>query len=184
MKTRLWYCVGMMAISFCTHAQTYLEAGYSGATIFHPGANVTYGKVLGTKTNERRNTRQEWIGGLGAGFYYHKNRHTGVYVNPLIEWIKTNRKGFQYGLELPVGYLRTFIPNVYQIQENSQIDRLPFAGTSHLVISPALRLGHRFSENSFINGWYIKNRVMLITPYAGGLTPQYFLEAGLVKSLK
>jgi hypothetical protein len=162
---------------------SYLEIGYSGATIFHPGVTIGWGKPVSFNYNENKGTMNEIVIGGQVGMYYHNNRHTGVYGGVVPQWTKTSKKGFQYGFELPVGYLRTFIPGVYETDESGNINHLSFAGTNHFIISPAFRLGHHFKEDFPVDAWFIKNRLMLMMPYPGGMTSQYFLEIGIVKNL-
>lgn len=182
MKSRIFVGAFLwLLVNTSSRAQTQIEAGYAGATITHPGATFRYGKTL--IGSERGSTKRiDVLATARAGVYFHRNRHAGVYFDIGIEWIRTTRKGFQFGVDLPAGYLRAFIPKVYQISGSGEINKLPWAGTSHLIISPALRLGHTLS-NSYVNAWYIKNRVMLIHQYTGGTTPQFLLEAGVVKSI-
>lgn len=165
-------------------AISYLELGYSGATIFHPGITCSFSKPIFFKTNQEKNSLSEIQLGLQAGIYYHKNMHTGLYIGPVAKWIKTSSKGFEYGFNLELGYLRTFISDVYEITGSGEIKHIQLAGTNHFTIFPSFRLGHRFKNESFINGWFINNGLMVIMPYAGNMTSQYFIEAGIVKRFK
>ena len=160
-----------------------LEVAYSGATIFHPGLAINYTKPIATKRNETRQSQHEFLIGGNAGFYFHKRRHTAVYAGANAAWIKTSRKGFQYGFELPFGYLRAFVPNVYELDASGDVKKLSLVGTNHVTVSPAFRLGHRYSDDALINGWFVKNRLMFVAPYAGGVAKQYLLEVGIVKLL-
>jgi hypothetical protein len=168
--------------SLSCRAQVYLDADYSGATITHPGLQGGYGRFLINKQSEELKGN-ELLAMVRAGFYFHRDRHTGVYGTIGLEWIRTSPGGFQFGFELPVGYLRTFIPKVYELTENGDVNNLGMAGTNHLILSPALRLGHTISSH-YLNSWFIKNRVMIINGYVGGSTQQYMLEAGVAKILK
>ncbi len=123
----------------------------------------------------------ELLLGIQAGMYYHSNMHTGVYAGGTGKWIKTSANGFQYGFDLELGYLRTFIPQVYEINNAGEIKQVPFAGTNHFELFPSFRLGHRFKDESLLNGWFIRNGLMIVMPYSGNVTSQYFLEAGIVK---
>ena len=162
---------------------TYLELGYSGATIFHPGISGSLYKPVAFKKNENRNALSELFLGVQAGIYYHHNMHTGLYAGGTAKWVKTSLKGFQYGFDLQLGYLRTFIPQVYEITSAGEIKHLPFAGTNHFELFPSFRLGHHLQNDSFISGWYIKNGLMVTMPYTGNVASQYFFEAGIVKRL-
>lgn len=163
--------------------ESYFELGYSGATIFHPGITGSFSKPVAFKKNENKNSLSELLLGVQAGIYYHHNMQTGVYAGGTGKWIKTSPKGFQYGFDVQLGYLRAFIPQVYEITSSGEIRRLPFAGTNHFELFPSFRLGHRFKDESFISAWYVKNGLMMVMPYPGNAASQYFLEAGIVKRL-
>jgi hypothetical protein len=170
-----------MLTSIASRAQSFIDAGYCGASVTHPGLYAGYGKTL-LQVHGRGKKKNELVATVRLGFYFHRNRHTGVFTNVGLEWIKTTRRGFQYGLDVPVGYLRTFIPKVYKMNDDGELSKVRWAGTNHLIMSPAIRLGHTFSSG-FINAWYIKNRVMIVQQYVGGSAPQFMLEAGVVKLL-
>lgn len=180
-KTPFLACLFLVQ-ALASQAQTRVQVAYSGAMIVHPGFSLDYSKILLAKSvskPEGRTATRQLITGMQAGFYYHQHMHTGLYLTPHIEWVKTTRKGFQYGIDLPVGYLRTLIPQVYEVESSGEVKKKHFSGTSHFILSPSLRVGKKLKQPNWVDEWYVKNKFMYITPYPAGNTFRYFLEIGI-----
>ena len=172
----------LSVLSIGSRAQNRIQWAYSGSMILKPGINLDYSRVLNSsirKIADGRTTTRQLITGLQVGSYYHQHMHTGLYLTPHLEWLKTTRKGFQYGIDLPVGYLRTMIPQVYKVEASGALKKEHFSGTNHFILAPSLRVGKRLKHPGFIDEWYVKNKIMYIAPYPAGNTFRYFLEIGI-----
>jgi hypothetical protein len=154
-----------------------MELSYSGATITHPGINASFAET----TVGGHHGRDQWLLGIQAGFYFHRNMHATFYLMPWAGWIRTSKSGFQYGIDLPFGFAFARIPKVYKINSDGTMMRRQFRGTSHIAFAPALRLGHTIPSGSPFGEWFIKNKLLFVVPYAGGSSSRYLFEAGVVK---
>lgn len=182
MKKLLFLASLFSVLSFGSQAQTRIQVAYSGTMILHPGINLDYSRNLTSqirKKAEGQLVTRQLICGLQAGSYYHKHMHTGLYLTPHIEWVKTTRKGFQYGIDLPAGYLRTFIPRVYEVESSGAVKKKNFSGTNHFIVAPSFRVGKKLKHPGLIDEWYVRNKIMYMAPYPAGNTFRYFLEIGV-----
>lgn len=152
----------------------YLQGAYLGQMISHPGIS------LGLMTEISPALRV----GIKAGAYHHHRMHTGVALSPTLEWLHTRDRGFQFGASLGAGYLRTWIPNTFELAEDGQVKRAPFSGTNHAILVPAVRLGKDLSVSRELPiAWYVQPQIMIQAPYFLGANPLFFLEAGITYQL-
>lgn len=161
----------------------YAKVAYQGGMILHPGLNLGLAYPIWDKSREKRNSklvRQELRLGLNAGFYYHRRMHTGLNIGPEIEWLRTGSRGGQFGLSLETGYLRTFIPNTYEVDDSGSVYPARGSGTDHYFFSPGLRLGkaYRVGEANTWS-WYIRPKLQFQTPYSFRTNKYLQTEIGL-----
>lgn len=165
-----------------------LRIAYLGGQITHPGITLGIDQVLFSKDQERSNgatVRKEWRYGLDLGVYYHQDLHTGIFITPQLEWLRTGNRGGQWGFGLAAGYLRTFIPRVYEVDDAGNVSKRSLAGTDHGILMPHLRFGKDLSwKKKLPLEWYLQTNLMLQYPYFGGVNKYFLLEAGLNYHLK
>lgn len=156
----------------------YGSLGYQGSTIFHPVFSIGVSKELAS------GGAHQLLSGVQVGAYFHSRMHTGLYAGPYTEWLCTAPRGFQFGMDLPLGYLRTFIPQVYGTGPSGEVQFQPMAGNGYFFLMPGFRLGRKTKRGGLIESWYVKNKLMIITPHAFGPGFRYFLEIGITHRLQ
>jgi hypothetical protein len=177
----LFFSTMLLISASVSYAQNYASIGYNGAYITHPGLEAGFSHTLYTKSKNDSMAASEFRAGASLGFYFHKNRHTALYVTPSIEWIRTTKTGFQYGVSLPVGIIKTFVPQVYEIQDNG-IVREKLTGPSYGFFMPGIRLGRKVTSR-FFDEWYVKNKFMIIPGQPLHFSVNHILELSIVKKL-
>lgn len=179
-------------LSFSLQAQEsdkgfYLKIAYAGGMITHPGVSIGAGYSLSQWSKAKSNglyVDQEIRLGLKLGTYFHKRMHTGVYLTPDVEWIRTGAKGFQFGLNFSAGYLKTFIPSTYSVN-NEGIVQQKGSGTQHFVFMPGIRLGKDLSKKGTGNvEWFVNNQLMFQTPYFDKTNKYLLTELGINLKIK
>ncbi len=161
----------------------YLKIAYAGGMITHPGFSVGAGYQLSQWTNTKRNgniVTQDIRLGINLGTYFHKRMHTGIFITPNIEWIRTSPKGFQFGLNLSGGYLKTFVPNTFKVDGEGLVQKQQGSGTDHFIFMPGLRLGKDLSINGKANmEWFVNNQLMFQSPYFDKTNKYLLTEIGV-----
>ena len=160
----------------------HVKIAYNGGMIVNPGlsAGIQYSLLGGTREKKRGPVSQELRVGLAAGFYRHRRLHTGLSAGPEINWIRTGPKGFQFGIGLGLGYLKTIIPNTFEVGDDGQVSRDRFSSTDHLFFSYGIRLGKslRISRERNLE-WYLHPKILHQTPYFYKTNRYFLLEAGV-----
>ncbi|MEZ5059018.1 MAG: hypothetical protein R2879_18445 [Saprospiraceae bacterium] len=128
------------------------SAGYFGEMISHPGIKVAAHFNLKSKEKTRKEKKItksiEWSPSIYG--FYHRRYQTGFILMPEITAKRINQKGNFWNLTLGAGYLRTFIPNTYSIDEKGEIEKV-LAGQNQFVMSLSAGFGHRFQSKGLQN---------------------------------
>lgn len=91
------------------------------------------------KTREYRKIRELNLNG-NLGFYWDPYTHIATYTTAGILYRKTNRRNRQWMIGInPLGYMRTFLHEAYEVDDNLTVSRKKFAGRSYYA--PELILG-------------------------------------------
>jgi len=169
---------------------TSFSTSYFGESITHKGIKigVNYELKSWDKTQIRKNTSQKTIYkridlSTSVGFYYHKDYQTGLFVLPELSYTRKNAKGNFITFGLGAGYMRTFIPNVYDINSNNEIEKTP-KGYNYFLTNYFIGFGKDLSiKHKIPMDIYIKPQIMYALPnYPNGIT--YFaLEVGVCYKL-
>ena len=143
----------ILLTSLQLHAQeehtTFFEDGkptYSAAIITNglfknPGVNFRYERPISLtiKESPKRKIRELNLNG-NLGFYWDPYTHVATYANAGILYRKTNRRDRQWMIGLnPLGYMRTFTHETYEVDDNLNVTSKKFAGRSYYA--PELIIG-------------------------------------------
>ena len=163
-----------------------ISASYFGGTITHPGLKigVNYELKNWDKNKLRKNTSQKIIKksinlSPNIGFYYHKGYQTGLFILPELSYSRRKAKGSFMSYGLGIGYMRTFIPNVYEINSNNDIEKSS-EGYNYFLTNYFIAFGKDLSIKHKVPAKiYIKPQIMYALPnFPNGIT--YFaLEVGV-----
>ena len=162
-----------------------IYASYFGETVTHPGLKigVTYQLKFWDKTKTRKNGDKRIIQrsielSPGIGFFYHKDYQTGLFVLPEWSYSRKNAKGNFLTAGIGVGYMRTFIPNVYDLNANGEIESID-AGYNYFLTNYSITFGKDLSVKKMIPiSIYIKPQLMYALPNATNGISYFALELG------
>lgn len=168
-----------------------IYASYLGETVTHPGlkVGVNYQLKSWDKTKIKKSRNEKLIHksvdlSPSISFYYHKDYQTGLFVLPELSYSRKNVKGNYITYAIGAGYMRTFIPNVYDLNSNGEIEKI-HVGYNYFITNYSITFGKDLSIKRKIPlSIYIKPQLMYAIPnYSNGI--KYFvLELGLNYRLK
>lgn len=163
-----------------------IYVSYFGETVTHPGLKfgVSYQFKRWDKTKIRRSGNEKVIQksidfSPSIGLFYHKDYQTGLFVLPELSYSRKNIKGNFQSLAIGAGYMRTFIPNVYDLNSNGAIEKI-HVGYNYFITNYSITFGKDLSIKKKIPLCiYIKPQLIYATPnYSKGI--KYFaMELGV-----
>lgn len=136
-----------------------ITAAYFGEQLSRPGAMVGYGY----KAVVSSNNQHAFITGVYVGGYRWQYHSRGVFITPYIGYQLNKPKGFQYDLQVGIGYLHTFADGKVLLYENGVFTSVADKGVPRSML-PYIATGI---------GWHFKN----IAKSNIGLTP--FIRTGI-----
>lgn len=178
----------LILLPFLSKAQRITQpdeiyASYFGEAITHPGLKLGVAYYLWQQPKEWSSKKGKekfrmvlWRAGFSAGFWYHHRYQTGIFILPETDIIRKGKGGGYYGTGLALGYLRTQIPNVYEVDQNGDVNQVT-AGYDQLLTGFQILYGKDYRKSKDIPfGWEIKPQVMVAVPNFENSTGYFFLE--------
>ncbi len=182
-----------------THAQTIeqylpktgLKVGYVGAIIypgFSLGVERPYKVIEVNKSRFKKplTLYRERYYGFSISMYHHKAFHTNLYLQAEL----TNRRQYSKGLyvdaSLGAGLSRTILAGAtYEVSENGDVRKVPFAGKSYGLISANAAIGYNLGmqKNHLPLNIYFRPGALLIFPYNNLVLPSPTIEIGAIYRL-
>ena len=127
-----------------------LSIAYFGETITHPGLKIginfpfhTWEKSKTKNNGTEKHLYKSFDVQPSLGFYFHQDYQTGLFVLPQLAYTRKNAKGAYTSFGLGAGYMRTFIPRVYAL-ENDEIEKVG-GGYNYLLSNYFITLGKDLS---------------------------------------
>ena len=166
-------------------------ASYFGEMITHPGlrVGVNFPLISWDKTKIKKSGNEKVIlksidFSPSIGLFYHKDYQTGLFVMPELSYSRKNEKGNYMTFAIGAGYMRTFIPRVYDFNSNGEIEKID-AGYNYFISNYSVAFGKDLSIKKKIPlSIYIKPQLMYAMPnYSNGVR-YAALELGLNYRLK
>ncbi|OFX18324.1 MAG: hypothetical protein A2033_00620 [Bacteroidetes bacterium GWA2_31_9] len=162
---------------------------YYGINTFHAGLKIGVEYPIKRKIIEKpriprkyglKVIHKEWIASINLTGYYHKNNHTGFWLNPELSRRRTGRRGgfkeFSYG----IGFLKTFQPKTYIVNDDGSVDKVFMPGHGFFTISLGIAYGKDYSvKKNKPLCWYIKPNYYLIFPYNTLFNMGFGFEVGI-----
>jgi hypothetical protein len=160
-------------------------ASYFGETVTHPGVKVgvCYQLERWDKTKIKKDGSEKVLQkridiSPGIGFFYHKDYQTGLFVLPELSYSRTNAKGNSLTAGVGAGYMRTFIPNVYDLDENGDIESVT-AGYNYFLTNYSVAFGKDLGVKKGIPMCiFVKPQLMYALPNATKGILYFALELG------
>lgn len=163
-----------------------VSISYFGEMITHPGVKVSLQYPLGSWSTTHQKGKGESIGITrqltiqpAVGFFYHKRYQTGFFLTTDISYTRQNERGGFYGVGVGVGYLRSFIPHVFEINGQGQVEKSS-AGHHYFLPSLHLYFGNTLNEKL---GWFVKPQFLYALPNFPKGTGYFSLEIGITRHL-
>lgn len=150
MKTCLVTLVIFSFITLC-HGQSWkpqqLGISYYGETFTSPGIKLSaHYNLRKWESSEKKHKTKSFEFSPYLGTYYHRNYHTALLIVPEVSYSRTKEKGWYCSYQLGIGYMRTFLPQVYILNDQNEIKKIN-SGYNHAVIGGAAHFGKRINRN-------------------------------------
>lgn len=157
---------------------------YFGEFITHPGLRLGLEYELGSKTRSRPTKSKETQHAIqlrpSLGFFFHRRHQTGIFLLPEVGYLRTNQKRRQFGAGLGVGYLMSFIPNVFEVTPEGSVE--PTTAVHHFVLASSyVRFGRQFKDSPV--GYFIQPQFIYALPNFPNGVAYLALELGITYKL-
>lgn len=159
---------------------------YFGETVTHPGLRVgaSYQLKAWEKTKTKKSGKEKLIHksidlSPSVGFYYHKDYQTGIFVLPELSYSRKNVKGNYITFGIGAGYMRTFIPSVYEQNSNGDIEKIN-GGYNYFVTNYSIAFGKDLSHKENLpDNIFIKPQLLNSIPNYSNSVWAFALELGV-----
>lgn len=158
-----------------------IQVSYFGEQVTRPGLRVAAQKSWTLKERERKDRTRTWLAdaGLGVGGFYHRRYMTGLFLQLEGGLRKVSDKGRFVGLGGGTGYLRSFLPNVWEVGANGTAEKVS-AGHGYFIWSVHAQYGSRLHWFGWSNvSWHLKPQLLVGLPYFPKSVQWLALEVGL-----
>lgn len=163
-----------------------MDVAYFGETLTHPGFKVgvqyplkSWEKTKIKKGGIENGIQKSIVLSPSLGIFYHKNYQTGLFILPELGYTRKNKKGNFLTYALGAGYMRTFVPNVYDLNPNGEVIK-KHKNYNYFIANYSIAFGKDLSVKKKIPmGIYLKPQLMYATPnYSKGI-PYFAFEMGV-----
>ncbi len=170
---------------------TGIQVSYLGEMITHPGVKVgvdynlrSWSKVKAEGKKRERTLSKSVVLSPTLGSFYHKRYQTGFFIVPELKYYRENQKGVFYDVGVGLGYLRTVIPNVYEVTSSGELNKVN-VGYNYFSSLWFFTLGKSVKkENSKSFSLFVKPQLMYAVPNFYYGTGYFFLELGVNFKIK
>lgn len=167
-----------------------LSIAYFGETITHPGLKVglnfpvySWEKIKTKRNGAEKHLQKSFDVQPSVGFYYHQDYQTGLFVLPQVAYTRKNAQGAYTSFGLGAGYMRTFIPRVYAL-ENDGVEKVG-GGYHYLLSNYFITLGKDLSVTSKLPvELFCQPQALYATPNTKPGIWYFALEMGVKVKLK
>ncbi len=161
---------------------------YYGEMITHPGLKLSSDfKIKGwdkVKRDSLKKINKSFIISPALGFFHHRRYQTGLFLIPEVKYKRQNPKGRFYELGIGAGYLKTFIPNTYEVGSNGEVNKTT-AGHNYFATNYFISFGKDLSiQKNLPLAYFIKPQFMYAVPNFPNGIGYFALEIGIKFSLK
>jgi len=186
--------ISMLIASNCLAQFEKLESvsvSYLGEMVSHPGLKISadfsikeWDKTKITKKDSSKRIRKSFLISPALSFFYHKRYQTGLFIMPETKYTRQNPKGGFYALGIGLGYLRTFIPNTYDVNSSGEVNKSA-AGHNYFATNYFISFGKDLSiQNNLPIAFFIKPQFIYAIPNFPNGTGYFAIELGVRFILK
>jgi len=155
---------------------TFSAAILTNGLFKNPGVNFRYERPIRftIKETPKRKIRELNLNG-NLGFYWDPYTHVATYANAGVLYRKTNKRNRQWMIGInPLGYMRTFTHETYEVDDNLNVTSKKFAGRSYYAPDVILGTGKiKTDRTRFFNLHF-----MFLSKYNSGTLPLINFEFG------
>ena len=168
-----------------------VSISYYGEMITHPGLKVSadfnlkdWDKNKSSKKGALKTMNKSLIISPSLGSFYHRRYQTGLFFIPEVKYKRQNTQGGYCEFGVGAGFLRTFIPNTYELNNRGEVNKTT-AGHNYFASSYFISFGKDLSvkKNQPI-GYFIKPQFIYAAPNFPNGIGYFALELGLQYNLK
>lgn len=182
--TVLCLCFGLISFSQKEKIDA-ISFSYFGEMIKHPGIKINadfpikeWDKNKSAKEDYTKVFNKSIILSPALGMYYHKRYQTGLFIVPEIKYQRKNYMHSFLECGIGLGYLRTFIPNTFEVDSNGEVKN-GSGGHDYLVTNYFITFGKDFIFNKPVPiAYYIKPQFMYAVPNFPTGIAYFALEIG------
>jgi hypothetical protein len=164
---------------------------YVGETVTHPGGKLSlmynlaqWNKVNKSQRGLAKTKRRNTTLNVNFGGFYHQRFQTGIFFLPEIEFSESNKKGWYWAAGAGAGYLRTIIPDTYEVQDDGTVEAVN-AGHNYGMASIYFTYGKDlFIQNKKPWRFFLKPQFVMAFPNFPTLTGYFLLEVGVAYKLR
>ncbi|MEL7122660.1 MAG: hypothetical protein AAFO07_24650 [Bacteroidota bacterium] len=177
------FCFMSLSVAYGQNNGLYLKVAYNGGMIINPGVSLGVGySLLGGAQDQATldNSYHELRIGISTNYYFHQRLNKGLSLGPEVAWIRTSKKGFQFGVVSNFGFLRTHIDNTFEVDDSGLLSKAKSSGNNHFFYDFGLRLGRTGRlDNQRMMEWYIQPKLQFQTPYFKQPNKYFLTEIGI-----
>lgn len=108
----------------------FFTISYFGEKLLHPGLQLSLNHSF-YLSKDASNNKNRFDFGFAASSYFHSKNHIGLRLTPNISVIRTNTKGFEYGIKADAGFMKRFYQGkVFGVDENGNVEQKYLAGNN------------------------------------------------------
>lgn len=187
---RFFLAIYLICFSLLTWGQGIkpdaISVAYYGEMVIHPGLKLSadfnikeWDKTKTTKKHSSKTINRSLILSPALGFFYHQNYQTGLFFMLELKYRRQNQRGVFFGFGIGLGYLRTFIPNTYEVDGSGEINQTT-AGYNYFASNYFISFGKDLSIRKNIPlACFIKPQFMYAIPNFPNGTGYFALELGI-----
>ncbi len=166
-------------LAFGQPSKPSFSIAFFGEGITHPGLKVGLAYDLTGWSNPRKEVAKTISLGSSVGFYFHRRYQTGVFVLPELAYNRQNVKGRSFSFGFGLGYLRTFIPNTYEVDVSGEIAKIT-PGHNYFLSNLFVAFGKKVrSGKGHLKSYYVKPQLLYAIPNFPNGVGYFALEVGL-----
>lgn len=167
-----------------------ISVSYFGEMITHPGLKLSanfnlkeWSKMKNADKKHSKELGKSLVLSPAIGFYYHRRYQTGLFLIPEGKYRSLNQKGLFHEFGLGLGYLRTFVPNTYEVTGNDEVRKVS-AGHNYFATNFFFTIGKDLGvAKEMPIAYFIKPQLMYAVPNFPKGVGYFVLEIGITYSL-
>lgn len=153
---------------------------YFGEMGTHPGLRLSATYALADWQKQRNpSIKKSFLLESSVGFFYHRRYQTALFFLPELELAQMRPNGRTFGFGLGLGYLRTFVPNTFEVEDDGRVNKTP-AGHQYLLSSVFIAFERPLGSVHF----FIKPELLYAVPNFPKGVGYFAFEFGVKKGLK